>query len=205
MMNKQLTYFHEIPKLTYRLIGGARTMADFLVLDETSKKIDSVDGNPLRLGRLGLSDPSNDNLVVIATPDNVDISTGAGNDIIIAHGGFNFINPGGGNNIMVGGSGQNAYTIPIPTAGSLTHNLITNLHVGDSVHLDGVIPTGSQISFADVLSAFGPALEMSITSVQNPSQTLLAVDLAGFSVHDMTDDPSTTKLMLSDSTLSVMR
>src|ERR1700759_1471622 len=93
-------------------------MAKFQPIDETTNPIHQVDGSPIRPGRIGLLDPSNDNLVVSANSDNVDITTGAGNDLIIGHGGLNFINPGAGNNIMVGGTGTNDYFLAVPAIGA---------------------------------------------------------------------------------------
>ncbi len=95
------------------------------------------------------ADITTDSVALFAGFSGMYLSTGSGNDIVVANSGANVINAGGGSNYLVGGTGtasQDTYFVDGTGSGN-TWNALVNFHTGDAVTVVGYVAGVSKLSW----------------------------------------------------------
>ena len=142
--------------------GSTAPTSGFAVTDTTTGATTQAAGSsysgPVSYLKTQYASSTSDGVNVIAEGPNVFITSGAGNDAVVANTGSNVLDGGAGSNFLVGASGADGGTDTFfldTRGGQSTWDTLVNFHVGDRLTLWGFTGAASSVSFTDNQGAAG--------------------------------------------------
>lgn len=175
----------------FTMAVGAPATNNFAITDTTSSKSYAADGTDYRGPVTGLQDQ-----IIMATADNINVSTitpsdfihtGTGDDAInvTTANGNNVLDGGTGSNFLVGGSGTDTFYVDDRNATADIWSTIKNFHSGDNATIWGLTPSDFKIVTLDGQGAAGnTGLTWQVTAAGKPNANLT---LTAFTSADLTN------------------
>lgn len=161
----------------------------FSVVDQTTGQATFLSGDKYSGPVIGLDRQlilaSSDNLNISSTAPNMFIHSGSGTDAINVSGanGNNILDGSTGSNFLVGGTGRDTFFLDDRAPTSDVYSTVVNFHSGDNVTIFGVDPVNFHVITQDNQGAVGAkGLTYTFTAPGKPNASVV---IAGFSQADL--------------------